>query len=469
MDAHSTYLEISMNQKAEAFSKGYRKRDFIPHQAYFLPKCGPDGYQQAKSMGKQTYVNACWEILLYAISPVIDEFHTDLFFDSDILYHEQQFGRMGHIATVNLYIDQDRMYTNCHQSDLVQRISRRRDLKTRVEKVFAGWNSMLWNAILTFAQNKNLKEVYSPTADFARVHTDKKRVVQRELFDRIYDRDVNRLFNPVKQGDWWRVDVEKHRHQIIQASCKKTMQPKGKTICICHDVERGLGHLDVDPPFAHHANATAPLHLSRMLKIEHEAGIKTSYNVVGSFLGEVKEPITEEGHCLAFHSYNHEVGTRPSNFFQKMVSKYWEPQGPPQLKPCREVDGRLKGYRPPQSRMTSELRAENLCHYNFEWLASSVSSIQSKTPMMKNRIVYIPIHFDDFPLYRHGISYDDWEKKALECIEASEFVSFGLHDCYGEFWLPHYQKFIEKVKQLGQVKTFDEIASEVILASSQCH
>ena len=152
-----------------------------------------------------------------------------------------------------------------------------------------------------------------------------------------------------------------------------------------------------------------------------------------------------------------------------MVSRYWEPQAPPQLNRCREVDQRLKGYRPPQSRMTSELNEKNLCHYNFEWLASSAASVGTKKPIMKNRIVYIPVQFDDFPLYKLGTDYGDWERKALERVESSDFVAFSLHDCYGEFWLPYYQRFLEKLKGLGQLKTFNEVANEVTLASSECY
>jgi hypothetical protein len=50
-------------------------------------------------------------------------------------------------------------------SDLVQRIARRRELKTRIEKRFNGWHHMLLNSILNFAAERNLERIYSPTAD----------------------------------------------------------------------------------------------------------------------------------------------------------------------------------------------------------------------------------------------------------------------------------------------------------------
>ena len=102
-------------------------------------------------------------------------------------------------------------------------------------------------------------------------------------------------------------------------------------------------------------------------------------------------------------------------------------------------------------------------------MASSVSSLGIQFPQMKNRIVYIPVLFDDFQLYKLGTDYKDWERKTLEQVESSDFVAFGLHDCYGEFWLPHYRTFLERLKEFGQLKTFNEVANEVTLASSECY
>ena len=41
----------------------------------------------------------------------------------------------------------------------------------------------------------------------------------------------------------------------------------GKTICLCHDIERGLGHVDVDPNYAEFANKTSLKNLEEMLII----------------------------------------------------------------------------------------------------------------------------------------------------------------------------------------------------------
>ena len=161
----------------------------------------------------------------------------------------------------------------------------------------------------------------------------------------------------------------------------------------------------------------------------------------------VREQIESEGHCLAFHSYNHQ------NFEREE-----------QLARCRSLDYRLKGYRPPQSKITGELSNENLCLHNFEWLASSVYSLGISTPQMHNRLVKIPIVFDDYDLYRKTLSWETWEERALETIAHHDFIAFSLHDCYAQFWLPHYDRFLEKVCSLGKLRTMNEVMNGVLLS-----
>jgi hypothetical protein len=136
-----------------------------------------------------------------------------------------------------------------------------------------------------------------------------------------------------------------------------------------------------------------------------------------------------------------------------------------QLNKCRQVDYRIKGYRPPQSKITAELSDDNLCFHNFEWLANSVYSLKVKQPIVQNRIVKIPIFFDDFDMYKNGMSYKEWEEKVISKIEENEFVAFCLHDCYAHYWLPHYKKFLEKIKGLAKLRTLNEVANEVILGN----
>lgn len=441
-----TFMEITAGRIDEFLCKGYKERHFFPHKIFYFPKCGPDGYKLACRMCGESDPNKLWEVVLHAIAPVIDEFPEELFFDDDLMWHQQQFGKIGQIATANLLLDGHKLYTMVHISDLVQRISRRREYKTRIENRFKGWHYMLLNSILNFALQNNVKNIYSPTANLAMAYTDPKRNVQKELFERIYDRTVNKLFRATKEGKWWAIDVEENRQKIVIPEKKEEMIRNGKAICLCHDIERGMGHLDVDPNFADLANKTSQQKLHKMLIIEREMNVKATYNVLGCFFNEVREMIEKHGHCIAFHSYDHSVSAD-------------------QLAKCRQVDYRIKGYRLPRSKITPDLSDENLCFHNFEWLASSEYFLGMKLPEMRNRIVKIPILFDDFELYRSKINYEDWEQKAIRIIKQNDFVAFCLHDCYAHYWLPYYREFLKKISGLGKFKTLNQAADEVILGS----
>jgi peptidoglycan/xylan/chitin deacetylase (PgdA/CDA1 family) len=231
-------------------------------------------------------------------------------------------------------------------------------------------------------------------------------------------------------------------------------RPARKTICVCHDVEKGAGHAGVDPAFARRADATSEAHLDRMLAIERDAGVRATYDVVGMLLADVRDRIEAGGHCLAFHSFDHHLETDGNG-----------PRagGGDQLARCRAVDYRIKGYRVPQSRMTPELTDENLCFHNFEWLASSAHGWGFDEPRLEKRIVKIPIHFDDFPMHHDGMPWEEWERRALAAIEERDFTAFGLHDCYGDHWLPHYASFLQKLRARGTLRTMTEVADDVFL------
>src|SRR5262249_41731425 len=151
-----------------------------------------------------------------------------------------------------------------------------------------------------------------------------------------------------------------------------------KTICICHDIERGLGHVGIDADFVGRAERSAAASLEAMLAAERAAKVRVTYNVVGVLLNEVRPQIAADRHCIGFHSYDHvieEGGDAPTR----------------QLAQCRTVDYRIKGYRAPRSIISPELTDANLCLRNFEWLASSVSSLGIRQPGMANRVVRMPI------------------------------------------------------------------------------
>ena len=186
---------------------------------------------------------------------MLEEFPRELFFDDDLIWHRQQFGRPGQVATASLVLDGETVYSITHVSDLVQRIALRREHKTRVEKVFGGWRHMLLNAVLAFAQAQGARRVLTPTATLALHHTDRSRRPGAGLFERIYDRTVTDLFAARRDGEWWVLDVADCREPVVPERRTEDHRPI-KTICICHDIERGLGHLDADPAFARRAERT---------------------------------------------------------------------------------------------------------------------------------------------------------------------------------------------------------------------
>jgi hypothetical protein len=314
---------------------------------------------------------------------------------------------------------------------------------------------MLLNAIGNFALERRLARIYTPTAAFAMLHTDRRRTVQPDLFERIYDHDIHTRFPRTRGADnWWVTDVKDIKGRVLVAEAGGEPVADEKTICICHDIERGLGHVGIDPDFVAIAERTAPASLDAMLAAERDAKVHATYNVVGVLLNEVRPRLEADGHCIAFHSYDHQIGDPGDGSTS-------------QLRKCRTVDYRIKGYRVPRSRITAELTDANLCFRNFEWLASSTKSLDTLQPAMQNRIVRLPILFDDFPLFQGRMSYADWERAALDGIEKNHFVAFGLHDCYAPHWLPHYRDLLRRLGGLGTLRTLDAVAFDVIMAAAR--
>jgi hypothetical protein len=466
------FREIISDRKGEFLDRGLPGRYFFPHRAYYLPKSGPDGMIMAHRMCGIDDPNACWEIVLYATGSVAAEFPASLYFDDDLVWHQQQFGRIGQVATANLVVTNKCVYGNNYLSDLVQRISRRREHKTRIENRFAGWTFMLLNAILNFALEQRLDYIFSPTADSVLAQVPPARSVQRELFDRIYDRSVTARYHAVRRGKWWILDVRENRDRVVALTQGAEALSSDKVICICHDIERGFGHRGIDEPRARLADRIAPGSLTHMLHCEEAAGLKTTYNILGCLFDEVRSEIERNGHCLAFHSYDHQIRKywqctkhyyRARRLITALKGRNADAEYQDQLYRCRLLDKRVKGFRPPRSRSTAEWNDYNLVFRNFEWCATSARSLGTTEPVMHNHLVKIPIHYDDFSLYKSAVPFAQWERQALRTIEHNDFSVVGLHDCYADLWLSHYPAFVKKIQRLGTFKTFDQVANQTVL------
>ena len=471
--AVSRYRQISQERVQEFIRRGVPARHFFPHRSYYLPKCGPDALRLAQDMCRKRSLKGHVELVLYCDSVQMKEFPEGIFFADDLIWHRQHFGRAGHIAFAYLFKDGRNLYGLNYVSDLVQRISRKREYATRVEKLFHGWHHMLLNSILNFAVENGVDRIYSPVSAFVLAHTDKARTPKKELFERVYDRAVQEHFSATQENDWWVIDVQANRDRLVVPETREDSLFPENTICISHDIERGFGHAGIDEKRTKIADRIGPEALAGMIRCEDEAGLKATYNVVGCFFNEVRSEIESSGHCLAFHSYDHVIRK-----YWGLTKHYWHlrrilasrngntPAGKyhDQLYRCRLVDRRVRGFRLPQSRTSAEWTDRNLVYRNFEWCGTSSQQLGSAQPILENGLVKIPIGLDDFPLYKSGVSFREWEKRLTSAIEKSRFIAFGLHDCYADLWLPHYSEFLRKISKIGKFKTLDTVANETLFA-----
>ncbi len=470
--AFSQYCEAPAGLVERFQAAGGKQRHFFPHRVYRIARPGPDGYKLAKRMLGNVGGGELRQIVLYALPEATAEFPREIFFDRDIQWHEQHCGRPGQVAWATVVVRRDRLIVTTLVSDLVQRISRRREHKTRVERVFKGWAHQLWNAVMDYAADLGVDVVQAPSAELVLSRmTDRSRSPQAALFERVYDETPRGLFRTEGGGRLLTIRVRENADRLAPLEKRSERVSEERTVAIVHDVERGLGHRDVDPEFARRADAESAAHLDRMLAIEEAAGVSTTYNVVGCMLGEVEEKIRGGEHAVAFHSFDHRVSRVPLNLLRphglrRLAGRAFGSHDREQLQRCREVDYRLKGYRPPRSRAES-LSDATLSRYNFEWLASSPGSQGVTAPRLGEGVVRAPIHLDDFDLYRGVKDFSTWERQALETIRSQRFTAIGLHDCYGELWLDGYESFLEKVGLLARLRTVDEVASRTFLDAAR--
>jgi len=440
------FRQIDANRAAEWLAKNHKLRHFFPHRLFSLPKCGPDGYRLAQAMWGLDTLEAHWQLLMYADSALIEDFPRELFFDDDLIWHQQHLGRWGQVASASIAIHSGVMFTSTHFADLVQRVARVRGHRTQIEKRLRGWPWMLLNGVLAFARERGIGTVCVPGSRLAMRHTDPARTVQPYLFERVYDRPTAEFPGVTAEHGWWRIDVATAQAAVLNPVLATERFAPEKVVCMFHDLERGLGHRDVDPALEQRANATARAALDAMLAAEADARVSVTYNVVGEILTEVREQIESAGHAVAFHSFDHGEGS--------------------QLQRCRELDYRLKGYRPPRSVLTEDTRDEHLAFHNFEWLASGVESLGTEMPEMRNRLVRLPVTLDDFPLYTGAQRYEDWERDLLNHVERHAYTAIGLHDCYSHLWLVNYPQLLDRLGSAARLCTFDELSAEVIIGAA---
>ncbi len=336
--------------------------------------------------------------------------------------------------------------------------------------------------------------------------------VDRQLFDRIYDRDVQMHFDVDQKDGMWIIDVRKHQHKLIAPEKREAIVERDKkSICILHDMERGPGSTG-DAALAESAAQKEGKTLREILRIERNQDLKATYCVVGSLLNDVRSSIEQDGHCIAFHSYDHHISRQPvTNYmrdeaamlpvlskvgykvtdslnvvrrllaldpvaYQPIVTVYREamnrvrkklslPLVINQFAACRRVDWRIKGYRHYQPETTSDVRDEDLCYYNFEWLAIDEEASMAE-PFLQTRVVKIPVCCNERERREDAVSFAAWEGKVIDRIKQGSFTAIALHERDADYWLPHYAAFLGKIASLGQLRTFDEVADHVFLTGA---
>jgi hypothetical protein len=435
--------------KSGFLEKGFAAREYFPHRVAAVPKQYPDTLLLLEDRGmSRLELLACRFCQLNLYSDHLAGFPDELFTDGVVNWHNQQLGEKGLIAAAGLCIQDCSLIVSVMQSDLCQQLFRqpslKQECKTQVEKRFGAWYKFLFNAILDFAVESRIATIYSPTG--ASILRATRKCVYPELFRRIYDFPGEfYCASRVARGaaEYWEVPVQANAARAVPLTSVTGAEPAIESlICIFHDIEENV---DTDI-----CAEDCRRNLSAMLSIEKSFGVAATYDIVGALFAQKKEEICAAGgHCLAFHSYDHVL------------------ENEHQLRRCRQIDLRVRGYRPLRSRLTPALTDYSLSYYNFEWLASSTRGLSRAgrnigTPgttgcRLQNGMVKIPILTDDRAMATGQMNYPEWRQRLLTKAADKTLLSFGLHDCYAGCWIDCYPELLETVSKHGRFVTADEL------------
>jgi hypothetical protein len=438
-------------QKSGSFAtfagREFSRRELFAHKVLAVPKPYPDAQLLLERRGlrrRELEKGQFYQLNLYTTD--FYRLPDELFSHPEINWHRQSFGKKGLIAAAGLWIRNSIATISTLQSDVCQQLYRHpplsRSCKTQVETHFKYWYAILFNAVLDFCMDLKLTTIHSPTG--RQIVANTRKAVKPNLFYRIYDYPGTQFHCrkiSVGSAEYWEIPIHANRALVARLDMANRIEDQEASkvrMCIFHDIEE-----DVDTKIS---SVECADNLTRMLQVERSFGLKATYNILGTLFNRKIDEIriSNPNHSIAFHSFNHQLCDLA------------------QLSQCRAVDLRVRGYRPPQSRMTSELTDYNLTRLNFEWLSSSVNSLGHMTCKLENGIVKIPIHLDDYSLSL-GKSYGKWENEVLSAARGKSFLGLGLHDCYAGKWLMRYPDLLEKLATKGQFVSADEVCDSVFL------
>ncbi len=296
--------------RSEPFvAKGFRSREFFPHEAIALKKAYPDTLLQFRRRGiepAQITLDHLWQINLYTNQ--IDDFPAELFTDPTVNWHQQQFGRPGLVAAAGLFVEERNAYVSLLQSDLCQQIFRHPRLKqicaSRVNNRFRYWYKLLFNAVLEFALERGLERVFSPTA--AQIVGTTRKAINDELFREIYDYPSTRYKlrrSTIGPAEYWDVPIRENADLIVALTPTIVSAPEqrpARIICVYHDIEENV---DTDVSAEECQGA-----LSRMLEVERRHGVRATYNILGTLFRRAAPLVAQAG-----QSFNSVPYLQPSN------------------------------------------------------------------------------------------------------------------------------------------------------------
>jgi hypothetical protein len=440
-----------IGEPAAFAGRGMSPRRIFRHEAIVIPKSYPDARLLLERRGvprRTLQAGSFHQLNLYADCHGLP---AELFENREINWHNQQFGRSGLIAAAGLWVRGSVATITTLQSDVCQQLYRHQGLskacKTRLETRFKYWYVFLLNAVLDACLDAGLATVHSPTGRCIVAHT--KKAIRPDLFARIYDHPENAYqCRRVLEGaaEYWEIPLKSNTARIVRLRGGNLEAPEAdqrRKICIFHDIEE-----DVDTAIS---PSECRSNLERMLRIEREFDVPATYCILGRLFDRTRDTIlaADPRHAIGFHSFDHQLADLH------------------QLSQCREVDLRVRGYRPPQSRTTSELTDENLAYHNFEWLANSSHGFGRADCILQNGIVKIPIHLDDYSLATGAKSHAEWESGLLAQAGSRPLFGLGLHDCYAGKWLDRYPDLLTKLASLGEFQTADQVCDRSYLLAAR--
>ena len=275
---------------AEFVKKGFAPREVFPHRADVIRKHYPDTMLQFERRGmerSELLASRLCQMNLY--SDHLAGLPEQVFTDPALNWHNQQLGEKGLIAAAGLAIQDSALIVTLMQSDLCQQLFRhaelKRSCKTLVEKRFAHWYRLLFNAILDFAMESGIPAVYSPTAEWILSAT--KRSVQPELFQRIYNSPGSAYISKriVRQrAEYWEVPLRENADRVVRLMpASVPVPPPGRQICIFHDTEE-----NVDTAIS---AEECRRNLTAMLSTEKQFGVRATYNVLGNLFDRKRDEI----------------------------------------------------------------------------------------------------------------------------------------------------------------------------------